>query len=244
MGRLQSVPRSLPPPPAAAKPGLTRRARHSAETRERLYCAALRLFAERGFAATTVEDITEAADVGKGTFFNYFPAKEHVLASFGESRVGLVAAWLAEARRTKAPIEEILRRGLVTFRREPEQNPALMCSMMVANLTNDALRKILRSNLIQARRHLERLLALGQKRGEIRRDIPAGHLAAAFQEAFFGAQVICSVERSAPLAAWFDSTFAVFWAGVAVRGTHRGSRGKRSRAKGQDMAAGGKEGRL
>lgn len=230
MGRFQPVPPLSSPLRAAAKPSLTRRARHSAETRERLYRAALRLFAERGFAATTVEDITEAADVGKGTFFNYFPTKEHVLASFGESRVGLVAAWLAEARRTKAPIEEILRRGLVNLRREPEQNPALMCSMMVANLTNDALRGILRSNLIKARRHLGSLLALGQKRGEIRRDIPADDLAIAFQEAYFGAQVICSVDRSAPFAAWFNNTFAVFWAGVAVRGAHGASRRKKSRA--------------
>ena len=46
------------------------------ETRERLFRAALDLFARKGFTETTVEDITEAADVGKGTFFNYFPSKE------------------------------------------------------------------------------------------------------------------------------------------------------------------------
>ena len=50
-----------------------RRERRRLETRDRLYRAALELFGERGFLETTVEDITEAADVGKGTFFNYFP---------------------------------------------------------------------------------------------------------------------------------------------------------------------------
>jgi hypothetical protein len=59
-----------------------RRQRRSAETRERLFHAAVRLFAEKGFAETTVEDITNAADVGKGTFFNYFPSKEHILIDF------------------------------------------------------------------------------------------------------------------------------------------------------------------
>ena len=37
-------------------------------TRERIFRAALKLFAERGVLAVTVEDITEAADVGKGEF--------------------------------------------------------------------------------------------------------------------------------------------------------------------------------
>src|SRR5258708_6487107 len=55
----------------------SRRVRRSAELRERLFRAALVLFGKKGYAETTVEDITEAADVGKGTFFNYFPTKEH-----------------------------------------------------------------------------------------------------------------------------------------------------------------------
>src|SRR5437899_3870437 len=62
---------------AEPKPG--RRERRRTETRERIFRAAMQLFAQHGFFSTTVEDITEAADVGKGTFFNYFPSKEHVL---------------------------------------------------------------------------------------------------------------------------------------------------------------------
>jgi AcrR family transcriptional regulator len=55
----------------SAVPG--RRERRRAETREKLFRAAMRLFAEQGFFETTTEDITEAADVGQGTFCNYFP---------------------------------------------------------------------------------------------------------------------------------------------------------------------------
>src|SRR5260370_1206689 len=46
----------------------SRRQRRSAEIRERLFRAALNLFSQKGFGETTVEDITEAADVCKGTF--------------------------------------------------------------------------------------------------------------------------------------------------------------------------------
>jgi AcrR family transcriptional regulator len=48
------------------------------------------LIAERGFPNVTVEDITEAADVGKGTFFNYFATKDHVLGVMAEIQLGKV----------------------------------------------------------------------------------------------------------------------------------------------------------
>src|ERR1700687_2834231 len=76
------------------------RPRRSAETRERLFRAALDLFAKKGFAETTVEDITEAADVGKGTFFNYFPSKDHILVAFSEMQLAKLQSAVEQARRT------------------------------------------------------------------------------------------------------------------------------------------------
>ena len=61
---------------------INRRDKKRAATLERIFDTAMRLFAEKGFQATTVDEITERADVAKGTFFNYFPTKEHVLEQF------------------------------------------------------------------------------------------------------------------------------------------------------------------
>jgi AcrR family transcriptional regulator len=58
---------------------LSRRERKKRETRQRLLECAWQQFLERGYDETTVEDITEAADVAKGTFFNYFGTKEVAL---------------------------------------------------------------------------------------------------------------------------------------------------------------------
>ncbi len=69
----------------------SRRERRRIETRERIFEAAMRLVSERDFDAVTVEMITEAADVGKGTFFNYFTSKEGVIAHYFEVLFELIS---------------------------------------------------------------------------------------------------------------------------------------------------------
>jgi NADH dehydrogenase len=55
--------------------------RRKQRTHQLLLNVADALFREQGFEATTVEEITQGADVAKGTFFNYFETKEHLLIS-------------------------------------------------------------------------------------------------------------------------------------------------------------------
>ena len=52
-----------------------------AQTRERLISEAQRLFRERGYTATSLEQIAEAADVTKGAIYGHFSSKEDLLLS-------------------------------------------------------------------------------------------------------------------------------------------------------------------
>lgn len=65
---------------------LSRRERKKQETYERLYNTALHLFQIQGYETTSIEQITQRADVGKGTFYNYFESKEAVALEFSRRR--------------------------------------------------------------------------------------------------------------------------------------------------------------
>lgn len=52
-----------------------------AETHARIQAEAIRLFLERGFETTTLDDIAEAADVSRRSLFHYFESKEEIVLS-------------------------------------------------------------------------------------------------------------------------------------------------------------------
>lgn len=68
--------------PVAAKP--VARTKPPETRRNDIMNAAQRLFVEQGAAATTVDQITAAAEVAKGTFYLYFSSKDELLAALGE----------------------------------------------------------------------------------------------------------------------------------------------------------------
>lgn len=79
---------------------LSRRERRHHATRQAIFQAAMRMFSERGFDAPTIDEIAVAADIGKGTFYNYFASKEEILVAFMvevEAKVGKRLARFAEA---------------------------------------------------------------------------------------------------------------------------------------------------
>jgi AcrR family transcriptional regulator len=67
--------------------GRTRRERKRERTRAAIADAAIDLFETRGYDATTVADIADAADIGTRTFFDYFATKDEVLFPAVDARV-------------------------------------------------------------------------------------------------------------------------------------------------------------
>jgi AcrR family transcriptional regulator len=85
--------------PARPEAVLGRRERRKQEIRGRLLDAARTLFDQKGFGATTVDEICERADVAQKTFFNHFPTKHHVVREIAEAFLDEVGTFVEEARK-------------------------------------------------------------------------------------------------------------------------------------------------
>jgi AcrR family transcriptional regulator len=89
------------------------RERKKLRTRRALADAALRMFTEKGFGATTLEELADDAEVSKSTFFRFFPAKE---AAAIEAEAELWSAYLTALadRELAGPILSELHQTLAT----------------------------------------------------------------------------------------------------------------------------------
>ena len=85
--------------------GATRWDRRRARTYRRLLDAGERLFRTQGFAVITVERLAAAADVAKGTFFNYFSSKEALLGALLDARIQAILEGSQDSQ--ASPIEQI-----------------------------------------------------------------------------------------------------------------------------------------
>ncbi|HET7039294.1 MAG TPA: TetR/AcrR family transcriptional regulator [Gemmatimonadales bacterium] len=174
----------MSPPPG-------RRERKKQEVRRRIYEAAFALFVEKGFDATTVDQIAERADVGKGTVFNYFPRKTSLLGALAVDwterlieEFGPVATWRGD---TRAQLERAFRflADLGT------RNPALSRLALA-----ESLRRMHGGGDAPGEdegpiRHFQDItrsvLRRGQERGDVRPDVDPDYAAELIESAFFRA---------------------------------------------------------
>jgi AcrR family transcriptional regulator len=201
----------------ALPPFSSRRERRSAELRERLFRAALGLFATKGYAETTVEDITESADVGKGTFFNYFPSKEHILMAFGEMQLAKLESVINEARQSDQPMREVLRNLVLRMTEEPIRNPSIVRALLQANLSSVPVRGEMLRIHDRNRALMGQLIRHGQQRGEIRTDLPAEEIAQVWRQTIFGTLMFWSLVGDASLVARIEMAMRLLWDGIGQK---------------------------
>jgi AcrR family transcriptional regulator len=90
------------------KPKKTRQQRSYGKTRKKLLDAAKNVMAEKGLSATTVEDITDRADVGRGSFYYHFDAKDEMIRLMIEKLLKELVAALKEGCAPHTEINAVL----------------------------------------------------------------------------------------------------------------------------------------
>ena len=183
------------------------------DVRERLLTSALDALHKNGFNATGVQDITDAAKVPKGSFYNHFDSKDalgvevvgHYVAKGAERRQALVDGPGAPLTRLKAYFKALNQLG-------PASGFSRGCllgnfSAELASQSPD-IRQALAGALADWTKDIARVVAEAQQAGDIGRDVPAATLAAFLLNAWEGAVLRSRVDKSAaPLDAFMSVAF-------------------------------------
>lgn len=172
------------------------------EVRRRLLEAGLDLVHARGFAASGVKDITDAAGVPKGSFYAYFPSKEAFAAAILEHHWADVEARLLPILDADGLAQERITRFFHALADEHEAGDFVL-GCLVGNLSLElgGSSEPVRAELVRILERWDAALTAcvrsGQRdSGDIRRDLDAGELAARLIEAWEGAALRGKVTRS------------------------------------------------
>jgi AcrR family transcriptional regulator len=133
--------------------------------------AALKLFAERGFAATRLEDVAAAAGIGKGTVYLYFATKEELFESVVRQQlVPRLEAAEAIIERHAGGAAELLRSVGSIMQEAIASEAAAIPKLVVTEAGNfpEMARFYVDTVVRRGRALLGRILALGVERGEFR----------------------------------------------------------------------------
>ena len=156
---------------AALPPPTRRRARRKHARPTEIVDAALRLFAERGFAATKLEDVATAAGIGKGTIYLYFPTKEELFRAVVRQAVlpnlEAAAALAADPERSAADILRGLAERFLTLL---DSDLTAIPKLVVAESGNfPAIAQFYADTVLRrAFALIEGILTRGMQRGEFR----------------------------------------------------------------------------
>jgi AcrR family transcriptional regulator len=192
-----------------------RRERRGAETRLRLFRCALQLIAERGYSNVTVEQITEAADVGKGTFFNYFESKDHVLGVMAEIQLRKMREALLLGGNSKRAIHSVLHHLMLRLVEEPGRSPSLARAFISSFQTSEGVRSIIGSNMREGLKMIAEVVAAGQERHEIDPRLKRDKVATQLLQTCMGTVLLWSLHGEPALEARMEDSFQHFWRSIA-----------------------------
>jgi AcrR family transcriptional regulator len=194
---------------------ISRRDKKRSETKQRIFAEAMRLFAEKGYQSTTVDEITEAADVAKGTFFNYFQTKEAVLQDFARLQMSRIEQARDEMK-SGGNVREVVRHMVRNLYKEPSQSRNFTRGFIGMGLANPEVAALLSQTMKKGRGLLAEIFEEGRRSGQLRSRLSSETLAAVTQRTMFGTLVIWALTGESDLVEIIDQNLECLWQGFGT----------------------------
>jgi AcrR family transcriptional regulator len=164
------------------------RERKKVRLRTQIIETSLRLFCERGYEGTRIDDIVATLEISQPTFFRYFPSKDAVLRDVGRLRYDRIKKHLEDELSSNASTAERLREMYQTMAEEVEADRPLWRAMVLSGAMDPVHSPEMRQPGEVALGLLREIIVEGQKRGEITASFSSVELAK-FMQALYTAVV-------------------------------------------------------
>jgi AcrR family transcriptional regulator len=177
---------------AKAKP---RRERKKAAVRAHILTTAIELFSQHGIDSVTVDQIADAADIGKGTVYNYFSTKEDIVVAFMVDFETRVQAKVRRLATSKGSLESILA-GFIRFQFQMKKPYHQFVRVFLGQMFLRTEQFI--PYMVEMQKTidppLEALFRGLQERGLMRKDVPLPELVLIFKTVHLGLTSLWAVE--------------------------------------------------
>lgn len=155
-----------------------------ARNRRAILEAAAYEFKARGFAKTSVSDIMRKSELGVGTFYNYFGSKEEVLMAIVRELFMEVGARVKVGSQENSSSLEMLEFCAVETARLIDENRFILPLLASAVKLSDKPEQLPKNLSPDFKRIFEEVILDGQRRGEIRSDIPVDVISEMFHSIY------------------------------------------------------------
>ncbi|MCL6477150.1 MAG: TetR/AcrR family transcriptional regulator [Peptococcaceae bacterium] len=186
------------------------------ELKEEIFRQAVNMFKERGFQNVTIEDITTACGIAKGTFYNYFSKKEHILLYLGQTQLETLKESMVLHAGVKN-LRERLRLIFLDLVARIDKDPDLVIAATIETMKSSVLKEELELEE-EAHRALIPLFEEGIRNGQVSGRWSPDHLSSIAVGIYH--QVILTWLQKAEYtdpAAVYDAYLDVLWNGIGNR---------------------------
>ncbi|MGW0203030.1 TetR/AcrR family transcriptional regulator [Nonomuraea sp. NPDC003201] len=160
--------------------------------------AAMEVFWEKGYEATSTQDLCERTGLGRGSLYNAFGSKhrlyEEAIRRYAETKAEAQLAMLAEPGSVRARLRDLMLGVIDADMADPGRRGCLALNAATEfSGRTEAVAGLVRRQFADLEQALQRLVELGQSTGELSSDRPPRQVARAFQSAYYGLRVLAKV---------------------------------------------------
>lgn len=201
---------------------MSRRYKKKEKTRQEVLKAAGVLFEQKGFAATSVDDVAELANIAKGTFYYHFKSKDDLLIGLALEYHKEISADVVQRLENKEPPIDILRMVTrdIAVNTANNQETARMFYTVAFSLFGELCGEDFESNPYTLPNIFQKIIEVAQDLGQISSSVKADELSIMLTGVFHQAQVtwlVLGEKRSLPEKV--DSWITLWLEGVGVTGS-------------------------